>query len=766
MKSVTLLLLLFVFLLPATAQELALKENKALTGLGDYVKQAAFSPFRSYFVLTVGNNVLRIYDRDWNKVLEHQGNPKAVGGVFAFSPDEKYLAYGRYKGNNDIAIIRLQDLKVIQVLERHTDYVTDLEFSHDGNFLVSTSSDKSMIIWSLKDESFSFLQLFSGFESYVNEASFSFDDHYLVTGDDRGHVLITVRTDKGFEEFQKFQFRRHSIESVAFHPVREEFITGSLYGIRRYVLDKKQFVLSDSIEKDANVRYPVSFSPDGRYLALANYSEVRIFRVGEDSFEPVDAIYRHMDNVFGASFSEDGRFLVSCSSDQSAIVWEISGVKASGKSMVASWLNSDLTAAQRKALTPGTTIKIIQAADPVLTAERDEFETTARYTERENILADWTLSLLQVEMEKLYGVEKKGEGKVSIPVQGLIGYNADREIYKILMMETEAGVAIPVEAARSFKGKWEKAEIEALKIRENGKKSYTYKDFRLLNPSDGKSYPVTPVENPFQKRENISEQRVAATGTGQSAVTSASDNGTTYALLFATNVYDYFGDLVNPVYDAQTIAAELEESFGVVCEVVLNPTLDETVKKIREFASRSYGQKDNLMVFFAGHGIYDEVFKEGYVISRDSKMDDLGKTSYLSHSNLRTMINNITCPHIFLVMDVCFGGTFDPHLATASHRGASMYAGVSPEEFLDRKMKYKTRLYLTSGGNEYVPDGRPGFHSPFARGFIYALRENVGSDGLLTTAEIVKSVEMLKPEPRFGEFGDNEPGSDFILVLR
>ena len=39
----------------------------------------------------------------------------------------------------------------------------------------------------------------------------------------------------------------------------------------------------------------------------------------------------------------------------------------------------------------------------------------------------------------------------------------------------------------------------------------------------------------------------------------------------------------------------------------------------------------------------------------------LGKTSYLSHSNLRTMINNIDCPHIFLVMDVCFGGTFDPH---------------------------------------------------------------------------------------------------------
>jgi len=172
------------------------------------------------------------------------------------------------------------------------------------------------------------------------------------------------------------------------------------------------------------------------------------------------------------------------------------------------------------------------------------------------------------------------------------------------------------------------------------------------------------------------------------------------------------------------------------------------------------------MVFFAGHGIYDEVFREGYVISRDSRMDDLGKTSYLSHSILRTMINNIRCEHIFLVMDVCFGGTFDPHLATAAHRGGGMYADISTMEFVERKLKYKTRLYLTSGGNEYVPDGRPGFHSPFARRFIESLRFYGGEDGVLTTFEILQFVEKVNPQPRFGEFGDNEPGSDFILVLK
>ncbi len=73
--------------------------------------------------------------------------------------------------------------------------------------------------------------------------------------------------------------------------------------------------------------------------------------------------------------------------------------------------------------------------------------------------------------------------------------------------------------------------------------------------------------------------------------------GTTYALMFASNVYDYYADLVNPVLDAQTIAMELGESYGVVSEVVLNPTLAETATVLREYASRKYepgGQPDGV----------------------------------------------------------------------------------------------------------------------------------------------------------------------------
>ncbi len=117
-------------------------------------------------------------------------------------------------------------------------------------------------------------------------------------------------------------------------------------------------------------------------------------------------------------------------------------------------------------------------------------------------------------------------------------------------------------------------------------------------------------------------------------------------------------------------------------------------------------------------------------------------------------------------MDVCYGGTFDPNIALSKNRGLDLYNDVSSFQFISRKLQFKTRKYLTSGGKEYITDGVAGSHSPFTRKFIEALRSYGGQDKILTTSEILNYVEKVSPQPRFGEFGDNEPGSDFIFIAR
>jgi hypothetical protein len=241
---------------------------------------------------------------------------------------------------------------------------------------------------------------------------------------------------------------------------------------------------------------------------------------------------------------------------------------------------------------------------------------------------------------------------------------------------------------------------------------------------------------------------------------------TDYALIIATNEYDEWSDLVNPVFDAGKIADELEQNYGYKVERVFDKSKQEVMTKIREYARRNYGPDDQLFIFVAGHGQFDEIGKDGYIVAKDSKTNDETFDSYIPFSVLRTTIDNNPAKHIFLTMDVCFGGTFDQAIAKRGADGDAMYTDIPQAEYISKKLKFKTRLYMTSGGKQYVPDGRPGKHSPFASKFLEALRSYGGAYRVLTSAKIWMSVETAKPEPKFGTFGDNEPGSEFVFQAR
>lgn len=301
---------------------------------------------------------------------------------------------------------------------------------------------------------------------------------------------------------------------------------------------------------------------------------------------------------------------------------------------------------------------------------------------------------------------------------------------------------------------------QAIKPEENEKLSMTIE--KTLTLMDGDNIVEVIAENNEGVR-TVSSRKITIGSVSLSDATKL--KRTDYALMFATDQYDNWSDLVNPVFDSRTIADELRKTYGFKVELIENASQIEIFKKMREYAERKYEPLDQLFIFFAGHGSYDQTFGEGFVVTKESLLNDEAKVSYISHNRLRSNINNIPCEHIFLAMDVCFGGTFDQ--ALASSRGDDeVYKEQNQAEFITRKLTYKTRRFLTSGGKTYVSDGIPGKHSPFAKSFIEALRSRGGRDGMLTLPEVYTYVERLKIQPKFGEFGDNAPGSDFIFVAR
>lgn len=268
---------------------------------------------------------------------------------------------------------------------------------------------------------------------------------------------------------------------------------------------------------------------------------------------------------------------------------------------------------------------------------------------------------------------------------------------------------------------------------------------------------------------NIKGGTVSSTRTilmGKDAMADAVDaNRKDYALIFATDKYDNWDDLSNPINDGRTIAGILKEKYGFITELVENATLEDVNDKLFDYNTRKFNPQDQLFVFFAGHGYFDETLGEGYVVAANSLMNDKGKTSYLSHNILRERLDNMKCDHIFLAMDVCFGGTFDKKLAKA--RGNEVMEEAMDKQYLVKKLSKRTRKFLTSGSKEYVPDGAPGHNSPFATQFIKALREIGGGTGrVLTLMELNTYFHRLPTEPYFGSYGNDDPQSDFVFVAK
>jgi len=241
-----------------------------------------------------------------------------------------------------------------------------------------------------------------------------------------------------------------------------------------------------------------------------------------------------------------------------------------------------------------------------------------------------------------------------------------------------------------------------------------------------------------------------------------------YALFFAVEDYQdaAWTDLRNPISDANAISKELEDSYGFNAEIIENPAKERIFTVLNSYLSKSYAEDAQLLVFISGHGIFNEKTSEGFFIPSDGKGEDVIQSSYLPHTRLERIISNIPCPHILLVIDACFSGTFDEDIAL--NRGGPAFGrpGDTPDkqrlDFIEDKLKYKSRLYLTSGGKERTSDGTQ--YSPLTEHFLEGLRSFGGEDQLLTFAELIPYMENTDPIPRWGQFKGHEPGGGFLFI--
>ena len=242
-----------------------------------------------------------------------------------------------------------------------------------------------------------------------------------------------------------------------------------------------------------------------------------------------------------------------------------------------------------------------------------------------------------------------------------------------------------------------------------------------------------------------------------------------YALLIATDKYTgkpAWRDLGNPVNDAESVGDLLENKYGCKTIRLYNKPQDSLLREI-VLLKKKLREKDNLLVFIAGHGYYDQDFSDGFIVACDSRTpeDDMSHNTYIQMASLCRLLDNSVCKNIFVIFDVCFGAYFDFNardLSISDYSGEVSDIGI--DELIKRKSEYYSRIYMASGKGE-VPDYWKGSatHSPFAAKLIDFL---TAEKSFITPGKIFSYLEMNITEPVLKEFGRHEARGDFILKAR
>jgi YVTN family beta-propeller protein len=249
--------------------------------------------------------------------------------------------------------------------------------------------------------------------------------------------------------------------------------------------------------------------------------------------------------------------------------------------------------------------------------------------------------------------------------------------------------------------------------------------------------------------------------------------GKNYALVVGINEYDNWPHLANPTHDADDVTKELRESYnfevqelpGRVAKNDLRNALYGYGRDAKDpHQRRHYNDQDQLLIYIASHGTYDEAINRGFLIASDSKTsaDDVNHLSQLSHTELREILDTLPIKHIFVMIDACFAGTFDPLIGGALRGSPDDYAPIPLAELRTRNASVVTREVLTSGSKEFVPDGSSR-NSPFSQIFLQALR-SPGIDGYLTVAKLKPQFQRLHTTPFQGPFGNDNGKGEFFFV--
>jgi ankyrin repeat protein/uncharacterized caspase-like protein len=235
------------------------------------------------------------------------------------------------------------------------------------------------------------------------------------------------------------------------------------------------------------------------------------------------------------------------------------------------------------------------------------------------------------------------------------------------------------------------------------------------------------------------------------------DFGKYFALIIGNNNYQYLPPLKTAQNDAKEVAATLEDQYGFNVKLLLDAKRSDILLALNNLRW-NLTNRDNLLIYYAGHGWLDKEADEGYWLPVNAQKDNM--LAWISNSSITASLRALKAKHVLIIADSCYSGK----LARGVH-----IINKTPG-YLSRLSRKRARCVISSGGLEPVIDsGGDGLHSVFASAFLNALKEN--SD-ILDGAQLFNKLRrpVMLNSDQTPEYSDirkaGHEGGEFLFVRR
>ena len=234
--------------------------------------------------------------------------------------------------------------------------------------------------------------------------------------------------------------------------------------------------------------------------------------------------------------------------------------------------------------------------------------------------------------------------------------------------------------------------------------------------------------------------------------------GRYHALVIGNNAYRNLTKLETAANDARVVASLLKQDYGFETTLLLDGTRVNVIDALARYWARLKSD-DNLLIYYAGRCALDKVTGSGHWLPVDATKDSAA--SWVSVTDVTTMLRAIRARHVMVVSDSCYSGTLVRAGSGKTESAAERVARVK------RLLGRRGRTALTSGGLEPVSDSDGGGHSVFAKVFIETLRKNKGVLEGQRLFDAIKRPKVLKADrtPQYSDIrGAGHEGGDFMFV--